>query len=680
MPSRATSVPSYDLPCILAHAPFLGAAQEAIQLLFDGTRTKYAARKVLMLLDIDDDPADYWVVVLVWVCDCARKMLIPWLLLGLAGNCLAKIYEDVSDLPGLDYDFVIVGAGAAGNVVANRLTENPNFSVLVLEAGVSNEGVIDAIVPFFWANLSAEPNIYEWNYTTTPQVGLNNRSVPYSRAHILGGCTSHNAMVYTRGSAEDYNRWADVTKDPGWSWDSLLPYFFKNEKWTPPADKHDTHGEFNPAVHSTYGINSVSLSGSRWPIFENQVIQTTREFPEEFPFNLDYNSGEPLGVGKLDPIYYRWRQAKLIGDIIPRTKIHTATEFTCSAARTSLEACGSTDHRGRRDLRRGGIFARYMYSVKERTQFTFLQADPFFTAKASKEMILSAGSVGTPAILLNSGVGDKSALTALGITSVLDLPSVGQNATDQPAIFAEWSVNSTQTLDPIEQNTNLLNEAYAQWNASRTGPFTNIGTTHIAWTRLDANSPIFESVTDPAAGPKTPHIEILVGTGSESGDGPTGNFINFLMVMLTPTSRGSITLQSNNPFDPPLIDPGILITDFDLFAIRESIKKAYRFVEAPVWKDYIIAPTVNFLNMSTDALDEFIRNTSSPAAHMVSTAAMSAKDASYGVVNPDLLVKGASGLRIIDASIIPFIPSAHTQAPTYVVAERGADLIKARWK
>jgi choline dehydrogenase-like flavoprotein len=112
---------------------------------------------------------------------------------------------------------------------------------------------------------------------------------------------------------------------------------------------------------------------------------------------------------------------------------------------------------------------------------------------------------------MNSGIGGKNTLTALGISSVLDLPSVGQNATDQPMVFAAWSVNSTQTIDPIEQNVTLFNEAYAQWNATHTGPFTNVPVTHIAWTRLDANSPIFENVTDPSAGPKTPHIEIFVG-------------------------------------------------------------------------------------------------------------------------------------------------------------------------
>ncbi|KAJ7229324.1 GMC oxidoreductase-domain-containing protein, partial [Mycena haematopus] len=462
-------------------------------------------------------------------------------------------------------------------VVANRLTENPNFSVLVLEAGVSSVSkgpeFFNSVVPFFAGNLLAGPNIYEWNYTTTPQIGLNNRAIPYPRGKTMTPADYRplDGMVYTRGSAEDFDRYATVTGDPGWSWDSLLPYFFKNEKWTQPADHHDTSDQFNPAVHSTDGINSVSLSGYHWPTFEHNVIQTTREFPEEFPFNLDFNSGEMLGVG--------WLQSTIGGG-----------ERSTSA--TSYLAPKFTQRNNLHVLLHAQVSRLVSPHKTNQGIITFdgvefSQDGSLFIANATKEIILSAGSVGTPTILMHSGIGDQKALTALGIFSVLDLPSVGQNATDQPLISAVWSVNSTKTADSITQNATRFNEAYAQWNATHTGPFVNLPLTHLAWTRLDADSPIYENVTDPAAGPNTPHIEMAVG-----GSAPTGNFISFGMAVLTPTSRGSVTLQSNNPFDPPLIDLGLLTTDFDIFTARESIKRAYRFVQAPVWENYIIAPTI----------------------------------------------------------------------------------------
>ncbi|KAJ7185852.1 aryl-alcohol oxidase [Mycena filopes] len=603
--------------------------------------------------------------------------------LGYLVPCLCKIYEDINQLPGLSYDFVVVGGGGAGNVVANRLTENPNFSVLVLEAGVSNENVTDSIVPFLVNGLLV-PGIYEWNYTSIPQPGLNGRSIAVPRAHMLGGCTSHNGMVYTRGeflsqatwhkmnnpyvgSADDYNRFAEVTGDPGWSWDRLLPYFFKNEKWTPPVDHHDTRGQFDPRVHSTSGINAVSLSGFSWTTFANHVLAATAQQPEDWHFNLDMNSGKPLGTGWLQTTIKSGVRSSsatsyLGPEFIRRPNLHVLLHAQVS----KLVNPGQVDGK----LHFGGV--------------QFSQGGSLFTAKAVKEIVLSAGSVGTPNILMHSGIGDEASLTRLGIPTLLDLPSVGRNATDQPLVGATWSVNSTETADPITQNATLFNEVFAQWNRSHTGPFSVITTTHIAWLRVADEEFRLNNFTDESAGPNSPHIEVSFAVLSFQPDGvtapATGHFMSVRTTVLNPVSRGSVTINSTNPFEAPVIDLGFLSHDADLFVARQAFKKIFKLAKAPGWENYIIAPTPDLESLSPDELDQYIRNTARTAFHFVGTAAMSARDAHYGVVDPDLLVKGASGLRIIDASIMPFVVSAHTQAATYVIAERGADLVKNAWK
>ncbi|KAJ7139070.1 aryl-alcohol oxidase [Mycena epipterygia] len=575
--------------------------------------------------------------------------------------CLSKVYESASDLPSLAFDFVIIGGGTAGNVVANRLTENPNFSVLVLEAGVSNEGVLDSMIPFFVDNLLG-PTIYEWNYTTTPQAGLNDRVLGYPRAHMLGGCSSHSGMFYTRGTMDDFNRYAELTGDAGWSWDQIFPYFLKNEKWSPPADHHSTQGQFDPSVHSTQGMTAVSLNGFQWPVFQRSVIQTTKELPDEFPFNLDMNSGKPLGLGWLQSTIGNGMRSSsatsyLADEFIQRENLHVLLHAQVSKLVNVDNSTGKPSFRG----------------------VQFSQGASGFIATASKEIVLSAGTVGTPNILLHSGIGDRSLLNTLEIPTVLHLPSVGTNISDQPFIPTSWSVDFNQTLESITQNTTRFNEAFAQWNESHTGPFVTFVASHVAWLRLDPDSPIFKNHTDPSAGPDTPHIEVALGPGVGLGGATTGHFVSAGLAIVSPASRGSITINSSNPFDPPLIDLGMLENDFDLFAMREAIKRAQQFFNAPVWKDLIIGPTRDLENITSAALDEFIRNTATPTLHLVGSAGMSARDAQYGVVDPDLLVKGLDGLRIIDASVIPLVPSAHTQAATYAFAERGSDLIKHRW-
>ncbi|KAJ7845938.1 GMC oxidoreductase-domain-containing protein, partial [Mycena olivaceomarginata] len=242
-----------------------------------------------------------------------------------------------------------------------------------------------------------------------------------------------------------------------------------------------------------------------------------------------------------------------------------------------------------------------------------------------------------------------------GIQTILDLPSVGKNASDHVYFEMSWAVHSNQTADSIMQNSTRFNETLEEWNKSRTGPFVNARPgTHAGWMRLSPNSSAFETHKDPSSGPGAPHIEI------------------FFMVY----SGGSVALSSNNCFAPPLIDPGLLASEFDVLTLIDGIKAALKFVSAPVWDGYLGSPTLDFASMSLTELRTTIRARAEPGLHIVGTAGMSPRGAQWGVVDPDLRVKGVSRLRVIDASVLPIVPGAHTQAATYVVAERGANIIK----
>ncbi|KAJ7871753.1 aryl-alcohol-oxidase from pleurotus Eryingii [Mycena leptocephala] len=497
-----------------------------------------------------------------------------------------------------------ISGGTAGNVVASRLTENPSVSVLVLEAGPSNKGVLDAQVPA--------------DYTTTPQTGANGHVFDYLRGYLLGGCSSHNGMD-TRGAAEDFDRYANLTEDEGWSWNRIFPYFLKNEKWTAPADDHNTQGQFNPAVHGTHGPISVSLSGFPWPEFEQRVVQTTDEIPDDFSFNLDMNSGQPLGIAKSG-----WLQ------------------YTIGHGERSSSATGYLTP---------GIIQRP-------------NLDVLLHAQVSK---------------LNRG---SHRLEALGILTLLDLPTVGKNASEHAYSGVSWAVNSNQTVESITQNTTRFNEAFAEWDRSRTGPFVDPSPgTHAGWLRLNADSPVFDVHADPSPGPGAPHFEMLFQVSIGVGGTP-GHFISLTVAMVSPVSRGSVTLSSSEPFAAPVIDLGLLSSEFDALALTEGIKLVLKFASAPAWNGYLGAPTVDLAAMSPAELTAHIRANSGPGYHIVGTAGMSPRGAQYGVVDPDLKVKGIhliAGLRVIDASVLPIVPGAHTQAATYVVAERGADMVKQSW-
>ncbi|KXN84482.1 L-sorbose 1-dehydrogenase [Leucoagaricus sp. SymC.cos] len=569
------------------------------------------------------------------------------IVVALASVGLSATYDNVANIPDLDWDFIIVGGGTAGSVLASRLTENPQFNVLVLEAGPTNKNVTNSVVPGLESHLANSR--YDWNYTTVPLAGLNNRSVPLQRGHILGGSSSVNGMVYTRGSSSDYDRFAAVAGDEGWSWDNIQKYFRKHERFQEPVDNHNITGQYDPAVHSTNGRVPVTLPGFLHPAVDNVTIQASLELGGDFRYNADMNSGTPLGLG--------WLQSTIGHD---GTRSSAATTYLDDKTRTRQNLHIVTDTRVTRVLKTNGTKGLDIRTVEIRNSET---AKPVLVT-ASKEVILSGGTIGSPLILMHSGIANADKLIEFGITPVLNNTSVGKNLTDHPLF------GIILTADP-----DLQAKALELWNTNRTGPYVQLtAIDHLAWTRLPSN--ITDTLGDPSSGSNSAHFEFILGVKVVAAPGIWVMFA----VLVSPTSRGLLSISSNNPFDQPMIDLGFYTNDFDLIAAREAIKSAITFSNAPAFKNIITGLIGPLANASTEAeINDIIRNTTISSLHPVGTASMSPKDADWGVVDPDLRVKHITGLRIVDASVMPFVPCAHTQVATYVIAERGAGLIRSAW-
>ncbi|KDR77799.1 hypothetical protein GALMADRAFT_155550 [Galerina marginata CBS 339.88] len=366
--------------------------------------------------------------------------------------------------------------------------------------------------------------------------------------------------MYPYNTADSVDRYAKVTGDEGWSWQNMLPYFKKIEKFTPPSDRHNTTGEFNPSVHGFNGFNSVSLPGAA-TVIDNRVNLAIEQLRGEFVPNLDTNSGSPLGFAVIDgPPGARSSSAAgyLSTGIRNRSNLHILLNAQVSRLLTTGDEKGVL--------------------IFRKAEFRVNREGPLQTVTSSREVIVSARSINTPQILLNSGIGNAGSLKSLGIPSLVNLSDVGENLSDQPIIVLSWLVKSNETYDAFNRNSTLQAEEIQTWKATREGVFVNGIAQHIGFVRVPDNSPIFQSSPNPSSGPNSPHFEIFVSNFLLGNTPPTGNFLSISAIMLTPgpSARGSVKINSTNSFDVPIIDAGLLTDKTDVPLLREAVRSILR--------------------------------------------------------------------------------------------------------
>jgi choline dehydrogenase len=519
------------------------------------------------------------------------------------------------------YDFVIVGAGSAGCVLAARLSENPNCQVLLLEAGPPDKKM-EIHIPAAFNKLFKSK--YDWAYETEPQPSLNGRTMFWPRGKTLGGSSSLNAMMYVRGNALDYDHWAELG-NKGWAFDDVLPYFERSE--------HSERGSA-PGRGVSGPLNVADL---RDP---NPTTVAFLEAAEQagVPRSKDVNGPDQDGVDLTQVTQKRGRR-------------WSAADAYLKPARKRRNLTVVTGAQALRIILDGTRAAGVEYVADGKTQ-----------QESAQEVLLSGGAINSPQLLMLSGIGPPDQLAALGIPVVAGLPGVGKNLQDHLAIMDIVHSKEPVTLASAESLPNL-----ARFLTLGRGMLTsNIGEAcGFVRTRPELDAPDLELVLAPV-----PFINHGLAP-------PPGHGITIGSVAVTPRSVGEVTLRSTDPFTAPRIEPNYLSDPGgeDLRVLVEGSKIARRIFDAPAFARYVGDPLLPAVRPTTDdELIEHIRTDSQTLYHPVGTCKMGTDD--LAVVDPELKVHGIENLRVIDASVMPVIPRGHTHAPTVMIAEKAVDLIR----
>lgn len=524
------------------------------------------------------------------------------------------------------YDYIITGGGPAGCVLANRLTVNPDISVLLLESGNTDYHPL-IHMPAGFAKLTGETAT--WGYSTVPQKHLNNREVWYPQGRVMGGGSSINAQVYTRGHPKDYDEWADLEGCQGWSYNEVLPYFQRAE-------------DNIRLVNYFHGVGGpLKVSDPVPHPLTSTFVRAAQE--AGFPFSADFNGAVQEGFG-----YYQLTNragkrcsaaAAYIKPVLERPNLTIITKATVTKILIEHNRAVGVEY-----VQRG--------------------KDQVLTATAQQEVLVTSGAVGSPKLLMLSGIGPANHLRDVGLSVVHHLPAVGENFHDHMDVFVVSECSGDYSFDRYKPfHMNLW--AGLQYLLFKTGPVaSNLCDGGGFWyADKDARSPDIQ-------------FHFLPGSGLEDGLKRIRNGVTLNSALLRPKSRGTVRLRSANFKDTPLIDPNYWAEAYDRKMSIEGFKLAREIMAQPAFKPFIKGESMPGAEAKTDQqIMEYAKQFSKTDYHPVGACKMGAADNDQSVVGPDLRVHGIDRLRVMDSSVMPQVVSANTNAATIMIAEKGADLI-----